>query len=169
MTYHVVGVADIYSRSPARSPLGHQCGSPLKLDDCVPYLRKYFMGSTEGDSNPVQSNNDGQSSSNVAQALSRLESIIEQRIDTLKRDLISEHEDSISRLSKRLKVDKQHTFKHDGNREQYEHQIQVKDALESAFNALVNSKIDNAQSALQEGMLLIDKRLKYIVLADKYG
>ena len=114
------------------------------------------MGSTEGESISVQSENDAQSSSNVAQALSRLEGVIEQRINTLKRDLIQEHEDSISRLSKRLKVDKQHAFKHEGNREQYEHQIQVKDALESAFNALVNSKIENAQSVLQEGMLHVN-------------
>ena len=45
----------------------------------------------------------------------------------------------------------------------------MKDALESAFSALVNSKTEIAQAALPEGMQLLDKRLKHIILADKYG
>jgi hypothetical protein len=56
-----------------------------------------------------------------------------------------------------------------GNQQQFDHQADVKEALQSAFDAVVSSKYEQAKEALQEGMLLVDKRSKLIILADKYG
>ena len=58
-------------------------------------------------------------------------------------------------------------FKHDGKRRQYNHQFDVKEALQSAFDALVNFKFEQAKEALEEGTLMIDKRSKLIILADR--
>ena len=71
-------------------------------------------------------------------------------------------------MAKRVKTDKKHEFKHEGNRQQFNHQSDVKEALQSAFDALVNFKYEQAKEAVEEGMLLIEKRSKLIILADKY-
>ena len=72
-------------------------------------------------------------------------------------------------MAKKMKTGKKYEFKHVGNQQQFDHQADVKEALQSAFDAVVSSKYEQAKEALQEGMLLVDKRSKFIILADKYG
>ena len=72
-------------------------------------------------------------------------------------------------MAKQFKPTPKYEFKHDGNRQQHNHQTDVKEALQTAFDALVNSNFDLAKEALEEGMLLVDERSKLIILADKYG
>ena len=105
----------------------------------------------------------------VTNALARLEGVIETKISTLKRDLAIENEENLTRMAKRFKPTPKYEFKHDGNRQQHNHRSDVKEALQTAFDALVNSNFDRAKEALEEGMLLVDKRSKLIILADKYG
>ena len=95
----------------------------------------------------------------VTNALARLEGVIETKISTLKRDLAIENEENLARMAKRFKPTPKYEFKHDGNRQQHNHQSDVKEALQTAFDALVNSNFDRAKEALEEGMLLVDKRL----------
>lgn len=85
-------------------------------------------GSTETQSNPV------------ADALARLEGVIDQKISTLKRDLSAENEKKLTRMAKRFKTDKKHELKHEGNRQQFNHQSDVEETLQSAFDALSMSK-----------------------------
>lgn len=72
-------------------------------------------------------------------------------------------------MAKRIKSEKKHEFKHEGNRQQFTHQSDVKEALQSAFDALVNSQYEQAKDVLHQGMLLVEKRSELILLADKYG
>jgi hypothetical protein len=107
----------------------------------------------------------------VAEALARLEDVIETKISSLKRDLAIENEENLVRMAKKMKTDKKYKFKHVGNQLQFDHQADVKEALQSAFDAVVSSKYayEQAKEALHEGILLVDKRSKLIILADKYG
>ena len=93
----------------------------------------------------------------VTNALARLEGVIETKISTLKRDLAIENEENLARMAKRLKPIPKYEFKHDGNRQQHNHQSDVKDALQTAFDALVNSNFDRGKEALEEGMLLVGR------------
>lgn len=72
-------------------------------------------------------------------------------------------------IAKQFKSESKHVFKHEGNREQFNHESDLKETLKSAFNALVSSKFNSAKEFLEEGMLLVDKRVKLIILADKFG
>ncbi|CAB4036254.1 hypothetical protein AWC38_SpisGene12419 [Paramuricea clavata] len=92
----------------------------------------------------------------VAEALARLENFIETKISSLKRDLFIENEENLVRMAKKMKTGKKYEFKHVGNQQQFDHQTDVKEALQSAFDAV-------------ERMLLVDKRSKLIILADKNG
>ena len=102
----------------------------------------------------------------VTTALARLEGVIKTKISTLKRDIAIENEKNLARMAKRFKPIPKYEFKHDGNRQHHHHQFDVKEALQIAFDALVNSNFDQAKEALEEGMLLVNKR---IILADRYS
>ena len=84
----------------------------------------------------------------VTNALARLEGVIEKKISTLKRDLAIENEENLARMAKRFKPTPKCEFKHDGNRQQHHHQSDVKEALQTAFDALVNSNFDRVREAL---------------------
>ena len=86
----------------------------------------------------------------VTNALARLEGVIETKISTLKRDLAIENEENLARMAKRFKPTPKYEFKHDGNRQQHNHQSDVKEALQTAFDALVNSNFDRSKEALEE-------------------
>ena len=72
----------------------------------------------------------------VTNVLSRLEGVIESKISTLKRDLTIENEENLARMAKRFKPTPKYEFKHDKNRQQHHQQSNVKEALQTAFDAL---------------------------------
>ena len=66
---------------------------------------------------------------------------------------------------------KKFTKKHDfnqarGESKANEHQSEVRDALQSAFDALSHGRYEQAHDAIDQGMSLVNKRSKLIILAD---
>ena len=88
-----------------------------------------------------------------------MEGVLEAKISALKRDLAIGNEENFARMAEIFKSVPKYEFKHDGNRQQHNHQSDV-EALQSAFDAQVNSKFEQAKEALGVGML-IDKRSTY--------
>ena len=57
--------------------------------------------------------------------------------------------------------------KSDGNKQQFQHKLNVLGKMEGAFSALDQHKYDKAKQALSEGIELVKFRLKLIRIADK--
>lgn len=83
----------------------------------------------------------------VTSALACLAGVIDQKITALNRGLAVDNEESLSPIAKRVKSGKKHEFKRQGNEEQFDHQMEVKNTLQNAFDASVSSKYEEANVA----------------------
>lgn len=93
---------------------------------------------------------------------------IQNRMETMKRDLSAEHEAADDRLVKKMRLTKGVEFKCKGNEKQHTFNEEVRDKIESATKALSATPPaeEKAMESLKEGEKLITVRQKIIRIAD---
>ena len=96
--------------------------------------------------------------------------VIESRLIQFASDFSDSTASSIKHAVQKAKKES-YTCKSKGNQQQLDHELQVLDKIEDATHALAQNSCKRAKECLQEGMVLITKRIKAIKLADKsdYG
>jgi hypothetical protein len=105
--------------------------------------------------------------SSLEQMCHQLTSVVDDRFTAMKRQLSAESSATLDAITaKKARLDKYH-FKSKGNEQQYSHQVEILDSVESATAALESKEISKAMSILQEGKTAIEARMKLIKLADK--
>ena len=97
---------------------------------------------------------------------SNLSSVIESRLSEFKRELADVQCSSVDSAVKRVKRNEVE-FKHKGNRKQFEHQEQVLESLVNAKESLEKAKYDRPKRVIEQGIFLVEKRIKVIKLADR--
>ena len=102
--------------------------------------------------------------------LEKLSSIIDNKLDLMKRQLDEASNTQMSEL-KKIRLTEPRTFRKKGHEQQYKHNEQVKSLVSEAKDAVNNGKKDACITKLNEGIELIDQRQKLILIADKseYG
>ena len=102
--------------------------------------------------------------------LEKLSSIIDNKLDSMKRQLDETSNIQMSEL-KKIRLTEPRTFKKKGHEQQYKHNRQVKSTVSEAKDAVTSGKQDTCIAKLNEGIELIDQRQKLILIADKseYG
>lgn len=102
--------------------------------------------------------------------LSDITQVIESRLIQFASDFSDSTASSMKHAVQKAKKES-YTCKSKGNQQQLDHELQVLDKIEDATHALAQNSYDRAKECLQEGMVLITKRIKAIKLADKsdYG
>ena len=102
--------------------------------------------------------------------LEKLSSIIDNKLDSMKRQLDEASTTQMSEL-KKIRLTEPRIFKKKGHEQQYKHNEQVKSLVNEAKDAVNNGKQDACITKLNEGIELIDQRQKLILIADKseYG
>ena len=102
--------------------------------------------------------------------LEKLSSIIDNKLDSIKRELDEVSNTQMSEL-KKIRLTEPRIFKRKGHEQQYKHNEQVKSLVSEAKDAVNNGKQDECITKLNEGTELIDQRQKLILIADKseYG
>ena len=102
-------------------------------------------------------------------AIKNLESRMNERITTIKRDLTQEREQADERLVKRMKMEKTPTFKRKSHEVQYTFNEEVKAKFDSVKAALHETPpaVEKAKSAIEEGEKLVNDRQKLIRIADR--
>ena len=102
----------------------------------------------------------------LSQMCRQLTTVVDDRFAAMKRQISAEQSATLDAInSKKARVEK-HVFKSKGNEQQYQHQLDVLGAVESASTALENQDIDKAMALLQEGKAALEARIKLIKLAD---
>ena len=104
-----------------------------------------------------------------ATIISTLTTYLDQKFDSIKRELISETEVSNERLAKKLKqADGNFEFKRAGNKKEFDSNHSVGEQLADAHQALQSNNQDNGKAleAVQRGIQLINRRNKLIKIAD---
>ena len=102
--------------------------------------------------------------------LEKLSSIIDNKLDSMKRQLDEASNTQMSEL-KKIRLTEPRIFKKKGHEQQYKHNEQVKSIVSEAKEAVSNGKQDACITKLNEGIELVDQRQKLILIADKseYG
>lgn len=102
--------------------------------------------------------------------LEKLSSIIDNKLDSMKRQLEESSNTQMSEL-KKIRLSESRTFKKKGHEQQFKHNQQVKSVVSEAKDAVNSGKQDACIAKLNEGIELIDRRQKLILIADKseYG
>ena len=59
------------------------------------------------------------------------------------------------------------TFKHEGNKDQWKHQMEMWENMEDMEKAIERNEIEKAKTLLEQGKKLIQKRIKLIKIADR--
>ena len=70
-------------------------------------------------------------------------------------------------ITKKIKAKETSSFRREYNKNQYQHNSKVKEALEQVEEALKVNDIEKAKKTVEEGKQIIDKRQKLIKLADR--
>ena len=91
---------------------------------------------------------------------------IEGKFVSFKRQFIDEIASSLESALKKVKRDP-HRFNKKGHQQQFRHQEDILDKMESAKEALEKSAIDIAKEKMNEGIDLISRRMKIIKIADR--
>ena len=97
--------------------------------------------------------------------LEKLSSIIDNKLDSMKRQLDETSNIQMSGL-KKIRLTEPRTFKKKGHEQQYKHNQQVKSVVSEAKDAVTSGKQDACIVKLNEGIELIDQRQKLILIAD---
>ena len=69
--------------------------------------------------------------------------------------------------AKRIKADITPTFKNPGNKDQFEHEQEMKGVMEEALKAIEGNDLEKAKSKLEDGKRFIASRIKLIKMADR--
>ena len=116
---------------------------------------------TQDDHIPLISNSLGELTSNIAV-------VVDNRLSEFKRQLEdSQDETAETSTAKRMKLMQQPLIKSGGNKQQFQHELNVLGKMEEAFNALDQCKYDKGKEVLSEGIELVKFRLKLIPIGDK--
>ena len=102
--------------------------------------------------------------------LEKLSSIIDNKLDSMKRQLDEASNTQMSEL-KKIRLTETRTFKKKGHEQQFKHNQQVKSVVSEAKDAVNSGKHGACIAKLNEGIELIDRRQKLILIVDKseYG
>ena len=102
--------------------------------------------------------------------LDKLSSIMDNKLDSMKRQLEVSSNTQMSEL-KKIRLSEPRSFKKKGHEQQYKHNDQVKSTVNEAKDAAIAGKTDACVAKLDEGIDLIDQRQKLILIADRseYG
>ena len=92
--------------------------------------------------------------------------VIESRLIQFASDFFDSTAPSMKHALQKAKKES-YTCKSKGNQQQLDHELQVLDKIEDATHSLAQNSHDRAKKCLQEGMVLITKRIKAIKLAGK--
>lgn len=111
---------------------------------------------------------------NNAQLLQSINTLVTQKIGSLKEELQASQEITTqAQLAeiRKVKYGALPTFKRKANEDQYKHNMKVVDTLHEAQGNLQLAKYDIVKEKLDEGMELMQKRQKLVLLADSsdYG
>ena len=87
-------------------------------------------------------------------------------IDSRLREFREDNSQTVEAAVKRAKLNR-YEFKSKGNKQQYEHQEDVLEKMEAAKDAVESKQLERAKRSLDEGIALVNKRLKLIEIADK--
>ncbi len=111
----------------------------------------------------------GTSNEELLTAIRSLETRMNNRITSMKRDLTQDREQVDERLVKRMKMEKAPTFKRKSHEVQYTFNEEVKARFDSVKAALheIPPAVEKAKSAIDEGEKLITDRQKLIRIADR--
>ena len=124
----------------------------------------YCDMSTESQDDHIRSlisNSFGELTTNIA-------AVVDNRLSEFKRQLDeSQDEAAETSTAKGIKLMQEPLIKSDGNKQQFQHELNVLGKMEAAFSALDQHKYDKAKQALSEGIELVKFRLKLIRIADK--
>ena len=91
---------------------------------------------------------------------------IEGKFVSFKRQFIDESASSLESALKKVKHDP-HRLNKKGHEQQFRHQEDILDKMESAKEALEKSAIDVGKEKMNEGIDLISRRMKIIKIADR--
>ena len=111
----------------------------------------------------------GTSNDELLTAIKNLEMQMNDRITSMKRELVQEREQVDEWLVKRMKLEKAPMFKHKSHEVQYTFNEEVKAKFNSIKAALHETPpaVEKAKSAIEEGEKLINDRQKLIRIADR--
>ena len=87
-------------------------------------------------------------------------------IDSRLREFREDNSQTVEAAVKRAKLNR-YEFKSKGNKQQYEHQEDVLEKMEAAKDAVESKQLEPAKRSLDEGIALVNKRMKLIEIADK--
>ena len=102
--------------------------------------------------------------------LDKLSSIMDNKLDSMKRKLEESSNTQMSKL-KKIRLSETRSFNKKGHEQQYKHNDQVKSAVNEGKDAAIAGKTDACIAKLNEGIHLIDQCQKLILIADRseYG
>ena len=87
-------------------------------------------------------------------------------IDSRLREFREDNSQTVEAAVKRAKLNR-YEFKSKGNKQQYGHQEDVLEKMEAAKDAVESKQLERAKRSLDEGIALVNKRMKLIEIADK--
>jgi hypothetical protein len=98
--------------------------------------------------------------------LDRLTNYLDSKFDRFKRELVEEQSEASAKLVKKIKTTR--TFAKKSNKVQHELNVDIKGRLEESKDNLLKGtpNVQKAVNALDEGIELLDRRNKLIILAD---
>ena len=87
-------------------------------------------------------------------------------IPVFKRQFKQDNSETVEAAVRRVKHDR-YEFKSRGNKQQYEHEEDALEKMESAKDSVVARQLDRAKRSLDKGIVLVSNRMKLIKMADK--
>ena len=102
----------------------------------------------------------------VARAMSTITDSVSSVIDTRLQAFKQDNSQTVEAAVRHAKHDR-YEFKSRGNKQQYEHEEDVLEKMESARDSMAARQLDRAKRSLDEGIALVNKRMKVIKMADK--
>ena len=69
--------------------------------------------------------------------------------------------------ARRIRSELPPTFKREGKKTQYEHNEKLRDMVRDSLHSIDTNDLEKAKAKLEEGKKLIDKRIKWILIADR--
>jgi hypothetical protein len=102
---------------------------------------------------------------------SQLKRFLSSELSNFKNELKRQNDDSIDNAVKRIRLEQsaRHSFKSEGNEEQFKDEEQVAGHIDSALHAFQSRNFLGVQESLEQGKNLINTRMKHIILADLHG
>lgn len=104
----------------------------------------------------------------VLQSITALASTFDDKLGTLKDQIIAEQKVETERLAKKIKLEKKFEFRRKGNEVQHDFNATVTASLEEATSSIEKGEdLAKAKEALKEGLDLLAERQKLIKIADR--